>query len=423
MLFEPMEPDLDLDLERVAGEATEICRRLVRLNTVNPYSGDSHPGGERAGQDYLERLWHEAGGRTERFEPPENIYSRFGALGPKDRSWRGRPVLTGEWLFGAGTGPRLLLFGHMDTVGTTGMTGAPFSAELRDGKIYGRGSSDCKAGLAAGTAAVRALTRAAGAGLNGTVVLVSTVDEECDGIGAGVMALLDRGYRADVALSLDGPGLQITEEAGGGITASIVLESSGGHAASAAAGLSALERALKVAQAVQEFKALRREYNGCAVNLGVFQSGTHPAQVPNRALLGVNISYTYAEALEAEKAGYGFGGGLLRPLFEEQVKKADGGAEVRWVKDGLPFRATLDEEKVGKLMAAHAAILGRPPERSRLAGWTDACWMARAGIPTIAYGAGTPGQAHTPDEYVDIKQLNNCAKVLAVFLYNMLGKV
>jgi acetylornithine deacetylase len=416
----------EMDLMAAGWESVQICRRLVRINTVNPYSGDRRPGGERAGQDYLEHLWQKGGARTVRFEPPEDIYSRFHALGPKNRSWRDRPVLVGEWSFGDKSGPRILLFGHIDTVGTIGMTTPPFSGTLRDGKIFGRGSSDCKSGLAAGTAAVLAVAKAAAdnkADLCGSLVLVSAVDEECDGIGAGVMAVLDRGYRGDFAVSLDGPGLKITEEANGVVTASIVIESSGGHAAAATSGLSALERALKVAQTVQEFKAYRTAYNGCAVNLGVFHSGTHPAQVPNRAVLGVNISYTYEEAGESERAGCGFGAGLLRPLFIERIKQVDNEAQVEWVKDGIPFKSTLDHDRVMRLAAAHTSIVGEPPEHDRLLGWTDACWMATAGIPTVIYGAATAGQAHTPNEYMDIKQLNNCAKVLVVFLYNMLCKV
>src|SRR5262245_12150023 len=80
---------------------------------------------------------------------------------------------------GTGGGKALLLYAHHDTVGVSGMP-APFSAEIRDGRLYGRGSYDMKCGLAACLAALHALREVT---LRGDVILISVADEEVASIG------------------------------------------------------------------------------------------------------------------------------------------------------------------------------------------------------------------------------------------------
>ena len=101
----------------MAQEAISFCIDLVRINTVNPYSGDPQPGGELAGQNYLQPLLIEAGAEVTRFEPPADIYQRMGVLAPRQRVFTDRPNLAAEVTFGDGTGPRILMQGHIDTVG------------------------------------------------------------------------------------------------------------------------------------------------------------------------------------------------------------------------------------------------------------------------------------------------------------------
>ncbi|MDH7569220.1 MAG: M20/M25/M40 family metallo-hydrolase, partial [Armatimonadota bacterium] len=140
--------------EALAAETVDLTRALVRANTVNPYSGDPVWGNEANGQAILEPILRELGARVELFDCPADVYQRAGVLGPRDREFSGRPNLQAQWEFGAG-GPRVVLQAHMDTVGVSDMTGDPFSAEVRDGRIWGRGSSDCKGGIAATVTALR----------------------------------------------------------------------------------------------------------------------------------------------------------------------------------------------------------------------------------------------------------------------------
>jgi len=91
----------------------------------------------------------------------------------------GRPNVVGT--IGSGEGPALVLCGHIDTVGTEGMTIAPFDPHLEDGRIYGRGSYDMKCGVAALLSAGAALQQT---GVTGTVTLALVADEEYTSLGA-----------------------------------------------------------------------------------------------------------------------------------------------------------------------------------------------------------------------------------------------
>ena len=215
-----MEKKIMAEVDRLSDEMVEICRNLVQVNTVNPYSGDPNPG------------------KTRMIDTPADIYERMGVIGPKGREFAGRPNLVGEFTFGSG-GKRIIINGHMDTVAVTGMEIKPFSGEVRDGKIWGRGASDCKGPLAAGLIAIKALLSAADT-LSGSIVYESVMDEECSGSGAGTLTCCNEGYTGDMAIVVDGSGLIITHGCSGCLTADVTVFGQGGHAA--VGGISAIDK-------------------------------------------------------------------------------------------------------------------------------------------------------------------------------------
>jgi acetylornithine deacetylase len=407
--------------QRITQEALELCQLLVRTNTVNPYSGDPNPGGEAAGQAVIRSWLAETGAAIAEFEPPPDIYTRMGVSGPKDRRFEGRPNLVAEWRFGSGSGTRLVLQGHMDTVGTQDMIIDPFSGTMSDGRIWGRGSSDMKGGMAAGIAAVRALCRHA-ADLNGSLVFMSVVDEECDGIGAGALACLDRGYRGDAVICLDGVGPAIHVGCDGVVTVKIRLRSSGGHAAQRHRTPNALDRALDIARAINTFADQRRESVGTGTNLGVFRAGSHHSATPTTAELAINISYTLAEAKESVRQGKGYGGYLVKEAFARMIEAVDSQAELEWVKDAIPFEPLEKEHpEIRALQEAFRAEMGSTPPVSPFYAWSDACYHSYLGdMPTMIFGAGTPNTAHGPEEYNETERISAHARILTRYLFDRL---
>jgi acetylornithine deacetylase/succinyl-diaminopimelate desuccinylase-like protein len=144
-------------------EATEVLQRLIRFNTVNP------PGNERAAIEYLEAYLREAGFETE-------------LLGVEDA----RPNLIAT-LTGAGEGPTMVYLGHVDTVlaAADDWRHDPWSGQVVDGFLWGRGALDMKSQVAAEAVAAVALARDGWRPERGALKLVFVVDEETGGaVGA-----------------------------------------------------------------------------------------------------------------------------------------------------------------------------------------------------------------------------------------------
>ncbi|MBM3458159.1 MAG: M20/M25/M40 family metallo-hydrolase [Armatimonadetes bacterium] len=421
---------LHAQLERQQDETIQLCQALIRANTVNRYSGDPLHlvGNEANGQAVLEPLFAGLGATLEKFDCPPDIYSRMGVLGPRSRDFRDRPNLLARLDFGGG-GPDALIQVHMDTVGVSGMTIEPWSGEVREGRIYGRGSSDCKGGIAAAAMAVRAVWEFRSQ-LHGSITFLSVVEEECNGSGAGALAACERGIRADFALCADGSGPEIGRGYSGVTTVHVDVVGVPGHA-SRPDGVSAIEKALVVKEGIDQLKREREAASDRAtVNLGIFRGGVHPAVIPGSAELELNMCYPISDALASEAAGSGFNGSILMRRFEELVRAREQQdpwlqahpVEITWVKDLLPFEFAEDHWLVQELADTHAAVLGRPAEPYVHPAWSDACYLPRfRRIPVVLYGAGTDSQPHGAGEYGEVERILDCSRVLAHFLYRKLA--
>lgn len=408
-------------------QIVEFCQSLVRLNTVNPYSGDRQPGGERAGQEFLAPLLEQLGGAVCLFDCPDDIYARSGVLGPANRDFSNRPNLVARFDFGPG--PTVVINGHMDTVGIDNMAADALTGRLADGCIHARGTSDCKGGLTVGYSAIQTLLET-GAPLRGSIIFQSVVDEECNGGGAGTLACLKAGYTGDVAVFVDGNAGTLTMGCNGCLTAEVLVDGQEGHAAYGT-GVSAIEKGLVVKRGIDAFKALREgERPECRVNLGIFHAGVHPAVVPGSARMSLNAVYEVSEAVASRESGGGYGAGPIREVFERMIREAEEGDEwlaerpsrIEWIKDLIPYEQAADDAWVRRFDEAFRAATGRAPVYDKMVAWSDAAHPAALyGIPTILHGPGAAGTAHSQHEYVPVANLVECTEVLATFLLAVLG--
>ncbi|MBU4200318.1 MAG: M20/M25/M40 family metallo-hydrolase [Verrucomicrobia bacterium] len=400
--------------------AERICSELVRTNTVNPYAGGP-AGNETDGQLILQRELKGLGFTTELFECPPNIYKRTGILGPTHRSHAGRMNLVAQRTLRQ-PGKTVVINGHMDTVGITDMTIAPFSGTLKNGRIMGRGACDCKGGLTGGLVAVKALVET-GVLDRGAIIFESVIDEECSGCGAGTIACCLAGHGGDFCIMLDGTADSITVECLGVVTGKISVTGQGGHAVERQA-ISALDMACLVKEELDRVKARRlaghRQTSFC---IGQFSAGTAPWTIPSDAHMAFNMSYPIDEARKAEKTRGAFNGILAREMVEQALARARQShpwlrahpPKIEWIKDMIPYQTDRRHPLTQAVAKAYRQTTRKKARITVESGWSDATWAARLGrMPTVAFGTARPGAAHAPDEWVAVADILTQAKVVAL---------
>lgn len=428
MAMDSTEQELVEHVRRLRERQLAWTRELVAIPTVNPYSGDSSAGSEAAGQAWIEHRLRALGAAVRRVPVPADVYERGGVLGPADRRWDGRENVVGEWVFGDGSGPVLILNDHMDTVGTDGMEFSPFDPVVRDGRLFGRGSSDTKGNLVMGLTAVEALLAHA-RGLSGRLLFESVVDEECNGGGAGTLACCLAGLRGDGAICLDGGRDRLVTGCNGLATARMLVRGQSGHS-SAGTTVSAIDKAIVVKQSLDRFEREHRARHPlCRATLGVFRSGTLPAIVPGLAELQLNVTYPASEAAEAERRWGRWGGRAFRERFEallaglaaEDEWFGRKPVEVSWIKEIYPYETDPSHPLVRIAAAAVEDATSERPAVGPMPAWFDGAHLARQlGIPVVSMGRGTPGAAHSAGESVVVEDLLTGAESLALALARLL---
>ena len=423
------ERDLLACVSDMRDRLVEWLSELVAIPTVNPYSGDDSAGIETAGQEWIERRFRQMGAETRRIEVPDDVYERGGIVGPVGRSWSDRFNVVAEWVFGAGDGPSVLLNDHMDTVGAAGMEIAPFDPVIRDGRMYGRGTSDAKGNMVTGLTALAALLENA-EGLDGRVRFESVVDEECSGGGAGTLACCLAGVTADRALCLDGGGGVVHVGCNGVATARLRVRGKAGHG-SLRGAVNAIDKAIAVKEAVDAFgRGHEAAFPNCRTNVGVFRAGVHPAIVPDEAEIQINMNYAVEDARRAEAEGRGWGGALFRERFEAAMGGLGDGdpwfaetpVEVAWDKDLYPYAVDAEGPFIGAVCRAYEEATGNPVRTGNLNAWFDGSHLSRQlGVPVAGVGSATPGQAHSAAEHVVLADLVHGARAVALILRRVLS--
>ena len=339
---------------------------------------------------------------------------------------RSLPLVAGR-LAGTRPGPRLLLAGHTDVV-PPGDRGAwsldPFSPELRDGQVYGRGACDMKGGLVAALAAVAAVHAAVDpADLAGEVVVLAVPSEE-DG-GAGMLAAIRAGFVADAAIITEPTRLEIVTIQAGAITFRLAVPGRAAHASVRREGVSALEKlevlhaALRADEAARNAAETRPEMRALGLPyptiVGTVHGGDWASTVPDLVVAegryGVRAGQVAEEAAD-ELRGVIASACAADPWLREHpaTLTVAGG---RFSSAEVPA----DHPLPLSLAATAEAVLGRRPPFVGVPYGSDMRLLVRqGGTPTVMYGPGDVRAAHAADEHVALGEVVACARVLAAWV-------
>lgn len=320
-----------------------------------------------------------------------------------------------------GDGPGLLLLGHTDVVPVgDGWTVPPFGGLVRDGRLYGRGSADMKAGLAACVVAMSAL-RESGVGLSGPVELAAVVDEEETGKGIRhYIAERDRSGYAGCVVA-EPTDLQTVIAARGASYVEVGIAGRAAHSGDPAAGVNAIYGAAAVIAELErshhELAAARHDLVGPATwSVGLVRGGTGASTVPAEAWV------TADRRLLPEETGGVVLEDTIARIKRLGLEERGLAVDVRITME-MPGFETPPDDALVKAVSDAVPVVGGPD--LPLAGWTAACdggFVARdAGVPVVVLGPGSVvGQAHCADESVDLSDVLVAARAYALSALRLL---
>jgi acetylornithine deacetylase len=361
---------------------------LVRINSINP---SLTPGGagEREIAAYMKDAMQQLGMTVAQHEPAPDRISTIGTLR------------------GSGGGKALMLNGHIDTVGVEHMPN-PFSAEIRAGKLYGRGAYDMKGSVAAMLAAVQAL-RDAEVSLKGDLLLAAVADEEYASLGTADIASR---YKPDAAIVTEPTELQLALAHKGFVWLEVIVAGKAAHGSRPQLGIDAN---LKMGRFLHELDRLEQELRARephpligppTLHAALINGGREMSVIADRCELRIERRTIPGET-EAQSIAE------LQALLDRlSAADKDFYATVKSFFAREPFEVAVTDPIVQAVQAAASNILQHPIDPGGVSFWTDAALLAAAGIPTVVFGPIGAG-AHAAEEWVELPSVEQAALIYA----------
>ena len=368
-------------------EPVELTKRLVGIKSCNPGEYEGGIG--------------------------DFIFDRLNTLGlpvRRQQALPGRYNLIAE-IKGKTELPPLVILCHMDTVVVgDGWTKAPFAAEEKDGRIYGRGACDMKSGLACALSVLEELWQR-GLSPERTIYFMATVDEEAE--MSGIQALIRENFIPDDCLLLDLEPTSLAVASShkgrlwyhvrvGGITAHASTPWKGADAIAAAS-----EFIAKVRGDIYKLPA-HPDMGASTVTFGMINGGYQPYVVPDSCVFTMDV-----------RTASPYSSKDIEALMLEAKKEAEAelpGVQITWEKTG--DRPCVSGDRASPLcMAIEASfreLYGQEAHTALFPGYTDTA-VASAALNNpklVSFGPGALDMAHKPDEYVETDEIVRCKNIL-----------
>jgi len=423
-----MSPSRTDDLAAAAAalvDPDQIERDLAELIRIPSITGS-----EEAIQDAMERLLGDIGLEARRIVTDPVTFADDPDFPGSEMPRTSLPIVTGR--LGRAGGKRILLVGHVDVVppgDPATWSVDPWAAEVRDGRMYGRGACDMKGGVVAIVAAVRAIVASGAAEhLAGELLVVSVPSEE-DG-GQGMLAAIRAGCTGDVAIITEPTELDVVIAHAGAITFRLTVPGRAAHASTRREGVSALDNLYALIRALEADETARNAAETdplmtvldlpYATMIGKVEGGEWASTVLDRVVAegryGVKLGQTWRDAELDLRA-------CIDAACAADPFLRDHPAELELTGGKFSSaRIPADHPLPVSLAAACEATLGRRPALLAEPYGADMRLLVNEGAtPTVIFGPGNVRVAHSADEFVSLAEVADCARVLAAWVVNELA--
>jgi acetylornithine deacetylase/succinyl-diaminopimelate desuccinylase family protein len=371
---------------------------LVRVPSVNP------PGDVRDAFAVVEQATREAGFATRSVGDREEMPNLIATYGNAD-------------------GPTLCFNSHYDVVPIgerSAWSHDPWSAEIVDGRVYGRGAGDAKASVTAQVAAGIALARS-GVPLRGNLVVNEVADEEVGGVHGARYIVRERFFEPDWVIIGEQTLNRVAVGEKGSAGTEVVIYGRTAHGALPWEGANAIEAMAEIIVALRrelwpELETRTHEFfHHSSASVNLMEGGVKANVVPDRAAFYVDRRIVPGETPEASRAE-------IERIARSAVAGMPGiGVEVTLPHPGhLSKPSAVDDPLVQAMIGANAR-LGLSTEPAGFSMATDGRFFAEAGYPTIIYGPGDPKTAHIPDEWVGIDEIMEATRAYAIAAVRLIG--
>ncbi|MCK1991133.1 peptidase [Peribacillus muralis] len=324
---------------------------------------------------------------------------------------------------GSGNGKSLILNGHIDVVPEGDLSAwqdEPYSGRLMDGKVFGRGTTDMKGGNVSLLLAMEAIVES-GIRLKGDVIFQSVIEEESG--GAGTLAAVMRGYKADGAIIPEPTNMKLFPLQQGSMWFRLIVTGKSAHGGTRYEGVSAIDKAVLV---LKEIKQLEQERNEALrhslyknvpipipINIGSMNSGNWPSSVPDMAVLEGRFGIAPTETMEEAQRS------LIQRI--EAMNERD-----EWFKEKpitlewfgarwLPGILEMDHPLMKTIGTNYEKVKGKAPIVEASPWATDGGYLSKLGsTPVVVFGPGETKMAHDANEYIEVDKMMEAAEIIAL---------
>ena len=418
--MESLETKITDTVATLKNDMLNFISQLVQLPSL--------PGTEQEVQGVISRKLKSLGLEVDKFAVRLEELQVHPAFSDDGFPFDNRINVIGKWKGTAGSGKSarsLILNGHVDVVSPGDESlwaNSPWSGRIADGKIYGRGSTDMKAGMAAVIFAIEALKKM-GIRLAGDVLVESVVGEETG--GCGTLASILKGYKADAAIIVEPTALKVCPVQSGALSFRLRVQGRAVHGCMKNKGVSAIANFFHLFQAIESFEQRRhRQYhnplypdpmNIAPISIGVLKSGEWHSTVPDQLVAEGRYGIFPDESVKGAKEKFTT---MIRAAAEQDEWLRDHPPVVEWFEGQFESGQTsLDEPIIGVLSKCHQSVTGKIPELEGVTYGSDLRLFTNHGkIPAVLYGPGDVIDAHTVDEFIVIDEVIQATTVIALTL-------